>query len=273
VRGSVPGMIPFDEATAVETIAPGRYRGEVSPGWTIGPKPNGGYLLAMLGRAVAASSPHPDPVAVSAHFLWAPDPGTVTIEVGLLRAGRSASQLRAELRQEERVCVAALFTQGQLGEEPVHWDQGAPRAPEVPFEACVPSSGTNPSGVRVALMDQVEVRLDPACTAFARGEPSGRGVVEGWLALRDERPFDPLSLLFALDAFPPASFDIARTGWVPTLELTCYLRARPAPGPLRLRQAAQLVAGERFDETCTAWDRSGRLVGQATQLAGIRFGS
>jgi acyl-CoA thioesterase len=261
----------FDEATAVQELGPGRFQGQVSPAWTIGPKPNGGYLLALVGRAVQATSPHPDPLAVSAHFLRAPDPGAVSVEVELLRAGRTVSQLRAELRQDDRVCVAALFTQGTLGDEPVHWDAGVPAAPATPFEDCLRSTGTNPSGVRVALMDQVDLRLDPARSAFTRGEPSGQGVIEGWLALRDERPFDPLALLFAVDAFPPASFDIARTGWVPTLELTCYLRARPAPGPLRIRQAAQLVAGERFDETCWVWDSAGRLTAQATQLAGIRL--
>src|SRR5438105_4640319 len=40
--------------------------------------------------------------------------------------------------------------------------------------------------------------------------------------------FDPTSLLFAVDAFPPATFDIDFSGWVPTLELTVYVRALPA---------------------------------------------
>jgi len=261
----------FDDATAVTSVGAGRFRATVSSDWTIGPKPNGGYLLAMLGRAAGQVSPHPDPVAVSAHFVAAPDPGPVAIEVQVLRSGRSVSQVRAELCQDDRVCVAALATLGQLDGEPVHWER-APEPPSVAFATAVPLPGSSPTGARVALMDQVHVRLDAACAGFATGAPSGCGELRGWLALADGAPFDPLSLLLAVDAFPPASFDIARTGWVPTLELTAYLRARPAPGPLRVCQRAQVVAGGRFDETCLVWDASGRLVAQATQLAAIRLG-
>ena len=76
---------------------------------------------------------------------------------------------------------------------------------------------------------------------------------------------------FALDSFPPATFDIEMTGWVPTLELTTYVRGVPAPGPLRVLQQARLVRDGRLDEACFVWDSAGRLVGQATQLAMIRL--
>ena len=79
-------------------------------------------------------------------------------------------------------------------------------------------------------------------------------------------------LLFAVDAFPPATFDIEFSGWVPTLELTVYVRAVPAPGPVRVLQRAQLINDGRVDESCFVWDTTGRLVAQGTQLAGIRLG-
>ena len=87
-----------------------------------------------------------------------------------------------------------------------------------------------------------------------------------------DAPFDPVSLLFAVDAFPPVTFDIKLSGWVPTFQLTAYVRALPAPGPVRILQRAQLVAGQQFDETCFIWDSRGTLVANSTQLAGIRFG-
>jgi hypothetical protein len=129
-----------------------------------------------------------------------------------------------------------------------------------------------PHGVRVAIMEQVEVRLEPDSRGFAAGRPGGRGELRGWLALPGTEPFDPNALLFAVDAFPPATFDIEFSGWVPTLELTVYVRALPAPGPVRILQRAQLVDAGRVDESCFVWDMSGRLVAQGTQLAGIRLG-
>jgi len=62
------------------------------------------------------------------------------------------------------------------------------------------------------------------------------------------------------------------SGWVPTLELTAYIRALPAPGPLRIQQRAQLIDAQKVDEVCLVWDSTGRLAAQATQLAGIRLG-
>jgi hypothetical protein len=116
------------------------------------------------------------------------------------------------------------------------------------------------------------VRLEPGTSAFTTGQPSGRGELRGWLALPDGESFDPASLLYAVDAFPPATLDIELTGWVPTLELTAYVRALPAPGPVRVLHRAQLIDAQRVDEICFIWDHKGRLVAQGTQLAGIRLG-
>jgi hypothetical protein len=73
-----------------------------------------------------------------------------------------------------------------------------------------------------------------------------------------------------VDALPPVTFNLGAPGWVPTLELTAYVRARPAPGPLQIRQRGRLVVDGRLDEVCDVWDSEGRLVAQATQLAGVR---
>ena len=127
-------------------------------------------------------------------------------------------------------------------------------------------------GERKQIYGQVPPRLEPDSAGFARGEPRGLGELRGWLALPEGEPFDPASLLFAVDAYPPATFDIEFAGWVPTLELTVYVRALPAPGPVRVLQRAQLIDGQRVDEACFIWDRTGRLVAQGVQLAGIRLG-
>src|SRR5258708_3923841 len=105
---------PFERVTALTAIGDGRFSAEVSPEWTIGGKPNGGYLLAMLGRAAAAVAARDHVVAASAHYLHSPDPGPVMIRAEVLRAGRSASQVRAQMRQGDQACVEALVTTGLL---------------------------------------------------------------------------------------------------------------------------------------------------------------
>jgi hypothetical protein len=153
-----------------------------------------------------------------------------------------------------------------------YWDAGLPARSETVPETGQRVPSTNPLGARIAIMDQVDLRLEPDSLGFAAGRPSGRGELRGWLALPAEEAFDPTSLLYALDALPPATFDVEMTGWVPTLELTTYVRALPAPGPVQILQTASLIDAQRVDEVCWVWDRTGRLVAQGTQLAGIRLG-
>jgi hypothetical protein len=263
----------FRDVTALEPSGAGRFTATVDPEWTIGGKPNGGYLLATLGRAARSICEHADILAASAHYLHAPDPGPVVIETELLRAGRSATQVQATMLQDGAACVTALLTVGTLRatDEP-YWAGGLPARSPARIEDGVALPGAGRTGFRVAIMDQIELRLEPESAGFTTGAPRGRGELRGWLSLGGGEPFDSTALLFAVDAFPPATFDIEFSGWVPTFELTAYLRARPAPGPVQVLQRAQLIDGQRVDEACFVWDSTGRLVAQATQLAGIRLG-
>ena len=272
-------MSEFDDATAVHDRGDGRvFDVDIDAGWTVGPKPNGGYLLALLARAAgeglgSADRPHRDPLAATAHYLAAPDPGPADVRVEVLRVGRGASQVRATLERDGRNFVDATFTMGALPTDPpAPWWTTRELFDVAPIEECVPIPASREGApFVVSIMDRTDCRLDPAVLGFARGEPSGDANLRGWISFADGRPTDPLSLLFFLDALPPATFEVVMSGWVPTLSLTAYVRARPAPGPLRIRQVAHAIDDGRVDETCEVWDVTGRLVGQATQLAGIRL--
>lgn len=262
----------FSAVTGLTRVGPGRFEAEVDGDWTIDGKPNGGYLLAMLGRAAVQVGSHPHVLSAGAVYLRSPAPGPVTVEAEILRAGRSAGQLAARMSQDGRGCVEALITTGELSVagEPYWTAVDLPELPEP--DACLRMPGTSPVGLPVPIMDQVDLRIDPATSGFAGGAPSGRGELRGWLGLPGDEPFDPVSLLYAVDAFPPATLDVAPTGWVPTLELTAYVRALPAPGPVRVLHKAGVIDGQKVDESCVVWDSRGRLVAQGTQLAGIRLG-
>jgi acyl-coenzyme A thioesterase PaaI-like protein len=277
----------FSTVSAVRPVGGGRFEADVHPDWSIVRRPNGGYLLAVLARAATApSSPatsgpavpavHPHVIAASAHYLRSPSPGPVVVDVEPLRVGRGTSQVRARMSQGGQACVEALLTTARLGEVATFWDDGVPD-PVARSVSGEPGSGVRvppvaPDGSPVPIMRQVEVELDRDHAGFLAGRPSGRGMLRGWLTLPDGEAFDPASLLFAVDAFPPSTFDVEFAGWVPTLELTAYVRALPAPGPVRVLQRARLIAGQRVDQACTVWDVTGRLVAQATQLAAVRLG-
>ena len=91
----------------------------------------------------------------------------VLIETELLRAGRSASQIRARMEQDGTACVEAALTASSLsGDTAPYWDGGLPERSESSYEDCPRSIPNLPSGARVAIMEQVEVRLEPDSRGF-----------------------------------------------------------------------------------------------------------
>lgn len=263
----------FDRDTAVVRRAPGVHDARLSPGWTIGHALNGGYLLAVLGRALADTLPHPDPFTVSAHYLTATVPGPAVLRSQVLRTGRTLSTGTASLLQQDEdgrevERIRALATYGDLDALPpdVRTTAKPPGLP--PLEHC-PGSADAPAETfeQAPITARLDLRIDPATAGWAVGAPSGRGEMRAWFGLADGREPDPLALLLAVDALPPTAFEMGLTGWVPTVELTVHVRAKPAPGPLRVSVVTRNLAGGYLEEDAEVWDGADRLVAQSRQLA------
>ncbi|MEU2560308.1 thioesterase family protein [Streptomyces longispororuber] len=276
--GATTGTSEFDRDTAVVPRAPGVYDADLSAGWTIINAVNGGYLLALVGRALAHELPHPDPFTVSAHYLTASTPGPAVVRTQTVRTGRTLSTGQASLFQEEggreveRLRVLASYGDLDALPDDVRTTAEPPDLP--PVEQCfgpddAPDRGAVPGSSAIA--DRLWLKLDPATLGWALGAPSGRGEMRGWFGLADGREPDPLSLLLAVDALPPTAFELGLSGWVPTVELTAHIRARPAPGPLRVSIATRNLAGGFLEEDAEVWDSGGRLVAQSRQLARVRL--
>ncbi|MEV5429326.1 thioesterase family protein [Streptomyces sp. NPDC052701] len=272
------GDSEFDRDTAVTLREPGVYDLALSAGWTIINAVNGGYLLAVVGRALADALPHPDPFTVSAHYLTASQPGPAVVRTQSVRTGRTLSTGQASLlqydedgREVERLRVLASY--GDLDSLPddVRTTAKPPAIP--PIEQCFGAEdGPAPVPGSSAITDRLMLKLDPSTLGWALGQPSGKGEMRGWFGLADGRDPDPLSLLLAVDALPPTAFEIGLTGWVPTIELTVHVRCRPAPGPLRVSLTTRNLAGGFLEEDAEVWDSADRLVAQSRQLARVRLG-
>jgi hypothetical protein len=274
-----PEDLSFDATTAIAaTDDPNLFGADIHPLWSVGDKPNGGYLLALLGRAARATArtaggPAWEVLSSSITYLRPPALGPASVRTTFLRRGRTAAHVRAVLMQGADDLVDAVFVLGDLPDEPAIRYDGTPTFQVAGPEECVLLTSQMPTGVYVGIMDVIDQRLDPATVPFTASPPAAGAVAElrGWTRFVDGREPDPLSLLFFIDAIPPATLMIGSTGWVPTLQMSAYARARPAPGWLGIRMTAGLVAGGMVDETCVLWDSAGRMVAQSTQLARLRF--
>ena len=301
-------MTIFDEATAIRQAGAGRYEVRpderfalVAPGGGTPPAVNGGVLMATVLRCVLDSSPHPHPVATSAHFLRIPQLAPAQVEVTWLKEGRTAATARASLIQDGKPALELTVTTGTVpaaapdpgnggapgsrGAGPGTGGEGGPGAslswtgaPPVlpPIEDCVDLGawpGTvGPDGV-VGYAGHVEMRLDPATTGWRHGKPAGIPEMRGYFRLREDRDPDAYLLALAVDGMPPVVFGLGASGWAPTVELTWHMRAVPVPGVLQVVARCRHVSGGWFDEEAEVWDAAGRLVAQSRQIARVGRGA
>jgi acyl-coenzyme A thioesterase PaaI-like protein len=275
-------MSVFDEATAVRRVGEGRYHVRpdarfalVAPGGDVPPAMNGGVMVATALRAVLDTSPHPYPVATSAHFLRVPRLEPAEVEVTWLKRGRTAATARATVIQDARPVLEVTVTTGSLPSDPsangeLSWTGEPPNLP--PIEECVnlgPWPGTAGADGTAGYAAHVDLRLDPATIGWRRGEPAGIPEMRGYFRLREDRDPDAYTLALAVDGLPPVVFGLGAAGWSPTVELTWHMRAVPAPGPLRVATRCRHVSGGWFDEEAEVWDAAGRLVAQSRQIARV----
>ncbi|HET6816908.1 MAG TPA: thioesterase family protein [Mycobacteriales bacterium] len=266
-------MSGFETATAVHgrevseyDVFPNRLRYDVDldAGWSIGGKPNGGYLLAVIANAALDGVKRPHALATSGHFLRPPSGGPAEVRVDVMKEGRTASTARATLWQNGKACLDALVTAGELPREEPEF-VGFPM-PDMPGpDEC---RARQQDDIVVELLNHVDVRLVPDTVPFHRERVEGAApVIRGWMRFHDGADADALALLLAVDVCPPTVFHLGRMGWAPTVELTCLLRREPAPGWLAFEAKLTMLAGGWFDEEATVWDSTGALVAQSRQLA------
>jgi acyl-CoA thioesterase len=263
-----PAAISFglDRDAAVERVDERRWRCSLSERWSVGPIINGGFVKLIAARAMAAMLGRPDPLSVTTHFLAPAEPGPAEIEVEPLRIGRSFAFASARVLQAgaERARVTGVF--GDLD------DVSGPTRVDAPLpEIAPPASCTPVQPVAIEVARRFEKRIAPRLSGWVEPDPEGPAEFLGWVRFADGRDQDAFSLLLTADALPPPVF--ARTGpvpWVPTLELTVQVRARPAPGWLLCHTRTRFLTRGLMENDGELWDAGGNLVALARQLARFR---
>ncbi|MEO6795012.1 MAG: thioesterase family protein [Mycobacterium sp.] len=248
------------------------FAGELNRHWTIGPKVHGGAMLALCANAARTAcdvgqSGALQPVAVSANFLWAPEPGPMRLVTQARKRGRRISVVDVELTQGDRTAVHAVVTLG----EPEH--NAPPLLSANPVPALMPPEppdGIAPIGPGHPFVGLVNMAagcdVRPLVSTLQPSADGSPPLIQLWVRPRDAAP-DALFALLCGDISAPVSFAVERTGWAPTVQLTAYLRGLPADGWLRVLCSCVQIGQDWFDEDHTVVDCEGRIVVQSRQLA------
>lgn len=261
---SLPG---FDADTAVEALGEGRYAAAMSERWWVGKGPNGGYVAAVILRAIqAASGGTRAPRSLTVHFLRAPAAGPVEVEVTLEREGGRASFLSARLGQDGEVCATALAVLSEDWSEDGFEELAMPDGGE-PGELHTLDPGADG---RPNMLQNYRLRPALGDRAFSGG-PARNGA---WIRTREPRLLDAPLAATLLDTWFPAPF--VRLGGprpAPTIDYTVHFRS-PLPPAGAGPEDAYLIAFESklarhgfFEEDGELWSAGGVLLAQSRQLA------
>ncbi len=279
------GRTEFERDTAVEPLGDGRFRAHISPSWWIVMGPNGGYVAAILLRAVVAAVDDPSrrPISATFHYLRPPVEGDVEVEVTIERSGRSVTNVSARMTQDGRLLVLAMVALGTPREGSLEFDEtdGLPRALDgspVPRWSEIEPAPIDPER-DIPMRARYEMRWGFGGVPFS-GEPGATAETGGWLRLKESPEVDEMVLVAMSDAWMPPVFSRASEQLaVPTVDLTVHFRGRPSDvlsGPAAggeeaawcfVRFASPVARDGYLVEHGSVWDSTGRLLADVRQLA------
>jgi acyl-CoA thioesterase len=272
----------FDADTAVRRREGGRedeavFTAELSPAWRAMRGPHGGYLAAVVLRALieTAGDVSRAPRSLTVHYARAPAAGEVLIRTRLERRGRSLSTLSARMEQDGAPVLLALAAFS------VPW-----RAPEIDELALPDVAGPDPGrasspeveewierGFAPVFLRQLVMQWRVGARLYAGADAPME--VGSWLGLREQaRPLDAIALAMLSDVgAPPPLLRLREQATASTVDLTIHFRTRtprPRADPAELcfaRLRTRLVHEGFFEDDGVIWAADGTVLAQARQLA------
>ncbi|CAB4936570.1 unannotated protein [freshwater metagenome] len=258
----------FDTATAVQDAGDGGWAAESHRDWETPLGANGGYLAAVVLRAMARQLDDQayEPRSLTVQFLRSPHTGPLRIEVEVVRSGRRTAQLTARGLQDDRVWGTALAVFGTAGTVDERFGTAMPQIPT--------AEGIEPLRLPVEfspITHRVDMQQVVGDAPFSGSTQSRIG---GWVRFTEPQPFDAPALAMLADAWLPAIFPrVTEPLFAPTLDYTVHFRNPPAARRIAIGESVLGIfttdhAAEGYvEEDGELWSRDGVLLAQARQLA------
>ena len=259
----------FDRDVSLIEKGPLHFDGKVSDNWSINGNPDGGYLMALMANAMLQHTTMRSTPIITASYISRCLPGDADIHVEHIAQSKQFDRLGVRLIQDGREKIRAMGTFVDV-KDACTVDRYEASSPDMAaLDACVQI----PEIPKFTLFNNLDVRLDPACAGWMQGNLTERSEHKGWIAFKDERPYDLLSLLLVVDSFPPAVFSSqGMAAWVPTIELSVNVRNIPDTRWLKCLFRTRYITCGLLEEDGEVWDEKGTLVAISRQIAQFRKG-
>ena len=245
-----------------------------SKDYFVGNTPHGGYLTAVMQKALSLSMPHPHVINSNTLYLDRTEPKEINIHVDKIRQSRGSSVGRVSLIQDEKlrcmmtgICSDFNYMNGVNDLEtlpPNIFNEKRDFFISLNFDN--KQEGFTPSFIKQTKCD---IAKKHAWWLKNENDLGGEARCAGFISMGEEIP-DQFVLSFYSDFFPPVVMNkYGPLGWVPTLSLTTNIRQLPTTSELFMDVIAKDLNKGFFEQDCQIWDLNKNLVATSRQLTRI----
>jgi len=245
-----------------------------SKDYFVGNTPHGGYLTAVMQKALSLSMPHPHVINSNTLYLDRTEPKEISIHVDKIRESRGSSVGRVSLMQDEKlrcmmtgICSDFNYMNGVNDLEtlpPNIFNEKRDFFISLNFDN--KQEGFTPSFIKQTKCD---IAKKHAWWLKNENDLGDEARCAGFISMGEEIP-DQFVLSFYSDFFPPVVMNkYGPLGWVPTLSLTTNIRQLPTTSELFMDVIAKDLNKGFFEQDCQIWDLNKNLVATSRQLTRI----
>ena len=245
-----------------------------SKDYFVGNTPHGGYLTAVMQKAISLSMPHPHLINSNTLYLDRTEPREISIKVEKIRESRGSSVGQVSLIQDDKlrcmmtgICSDFHYMNGVNDLEtlpPKIFNEERDSFISLNFDN--KEEGITPSFIK---QTQCDIAIKHAWWLKNEADLGDEARCSGFISMGDEIP-DQFVLSFYSDFFPPVVMnEYGPLGWVPTLSLTTNIRQLPTTSELFMDVKAKDLNKGFFEQDCQIWDLNKNLVATSRQLTRI----
>ena len=265
----------FQAALALSKVSDNIFSFTPDPRYFVGNTPHGGYLLALMNKAMTQVLPHPSAINSNVYYLDRTEPESAELHVEVFRTSKGSSMGQVKLIQNNKItclysalCSDFDYMKGYSGLN-TSLPEIMKTVKQNDFKVMNYENlglGSTPSFIKQLNMSvhpdhawwDRDISSDAAearCSAYLE--------LEGGIA-------DTFVLSYLADILPPVVQNkYGSLGWIPTLALTCNIRQLPQTNLLFIDGLAKDISNGYFEQDCYIWDMNGNLVATSRQLAKI----